>query len=131
MDFLGGHAIGHSGAGPGCVNAVYRSPNLIRPVTVAAITDRTDKGRAEVAAARITGFPGKLGLEPARGALVCPEPEGRDTERPAPQDPLGHEQVWHPAEPSYDGVGGWELKPACDEKRQLEPKRHAREDQRG
>jgi D-alanyl-D-alanine carboxypeptidase len=47
-----GRAIGHSGGGPGCVNAVYHFPDLPRPVTVAAFTEGTDEGAAEFLAAR-------------------------------------------------------------------------------
>ncbi|QFS84923.1 D-alanyl-D-alanine carboxypeptidase precursor (plasmid) [Roseivivax sp. THAF40] len=45
-----GRAIGHSGAGPFCVNAVYHFPDLPRPVTVASFTDGADEGVAEFAA---------------------------------------------------------------------------------
>ena len=48
-----GRAIGHSGAGPGCVNAVYHFPDLPRPVTVASFTDAHDEGVAEWEALRI------------------------------------------------------------------------------
>lgn len=34
-----GRAIGHSGGGPFCVNAVYHFPDLRRPITAAAFTD--------------------------------------------------------------------------------------------
>lgn len=42
-----GRAVGHSGGGPGCVNAVYRFPDLPSPVTVAVFTDGSDEGAAE------------------------------------------------------------------------------------
>lgn len=48
-----GRAIGHSGGGPHCVNAVYHFPDLPEPVTIAAFTDGNDEGRAEWAAARL------------------------------------------------------------------------------
>lgn len=48
-----GRVIGHSGGGPGCVNAVYHFPDLARPVTVASFTDGHDEGRAEFEALRI------------------------------------------------------------------------------
>ena len=48
-----GRAIGHSGGGPGCVNAVYHFPDLPRPLTVASFTDGDDEGRAEFEALRI------------------------------------------------------------------------------
>ena len=48
-----GRAIGHSGGGPSCVNAVYHFPDLAPPVTVAAFTDGSDEGVAEEVAARI------------------------------------------------------------------------------
>nr|WP_217807891.1 serine hydrolase domain-containing protein [Oceanibacterium hippocampi] len=45
-----GRAIGHSGGGPGCVNAVYHFPDLADPVTVAVFTDGVAEGVAEFAA---------------------------------------------------------------------------------
>jgi len=48
-----GRAIGHSGAGPFSVNAVYHFPERPTPVTVAVFTDGTDEGRAEHEACRI------------------------------------------------------------------------------
>lgn len=48
-----GRAIGHSGAGPFSVNAVYHFPDLPRPVTVACFTDGRDEGVAEHAAVRL------------------------------------------------------------------------------
>ena len=45
-----GRAIGHSGGGPFCVNAVYHFPDLNVPVTVACFTDGSDEGVAEFAA---------------------------------------------------------------------------------
>lgn len=46
-------AIGHSGAGPFCVNAVYHFPDLAGPVTVASFAAGTDEGVAEVEAVRL------------------------------------------------------------------------------
>ena len=48
-----GRAIGHSGGGPHCVNAVYHFPDPPEPVTIAAFTQGSDEGRAEWAAARL------------------------------------------------------------------------------
>ncbi|KAB7615392.1 beta-lactamase family protein [Amylibacter sp. SFDW26] len=48
-----GNAVGHSGAGPLCVNAVYHFPDIADPVTVASFTDGTDEGVAEHAAAKL------------------------------------------------------------------------------
>ena len=48
-----GRAVGHSGAGPGCVNAVYHFPDLARPVTVATFTHGEDDGVAELEAQSI------------------------------------------------------------------------------
>jgi CubicO group peptidase (beta-lactamase class C family) len=48
-----GRAVGHSGAGPGCVNAVYHYPDLAVPVTVATFTNGADEGAAEFAAVTI------------------------------------------------------------------------------
>lgn len=45
-----GRMIGHSGAGPFSVNAVYHFPDLSPPVTVASFTDGTLEGVAEHAA---------------------------------------------------------------------------------
>ncbi|HYZ62413.1 MAG TPA: serine hydrolase domain-containing protein, partial [Acetobacteraceae bacterium] len=45
-----GRALGHSGAGPFSVNAVYHFPDLARPVTVAVFADAEDEGEAEHAA---------------------------------------------------------------------------------
>jgi CubicO group peptidase (beta-lactamase class C family) len=49
----GGRAIGHTGAGPFSVSAVYHFPDLVDPTTVAVFTDGPDQGAAEFAAARI------------------------------------------------------------------------------
>ena len=43
-------AVGHSGAGPFSVNAVYHFPDISDPITVASFTDGTDEGVAEFAA---------------------------------------------------------------------------------
>ena len=48
-----GTAIGHSGGGPGCVNAIYHYPDLAVPVTVATFTNGEDEGAAEVEAMSI------------------------------------------------------------------------------
>ena len=48
-----GRAIGHSGAGPFCVNAVYHFPDADRPVTVASFAHGPDEGVAEYAATAI------------------------------------------------------------------------------
>ena len=48
-----GRAMGHSGAGPFSVNAVYHFPDLPRPVTVASFTDGHDEGVAEREAVRL------------------------------------------------------------------------------
>ena len=45
-----GRSIGHSGAGPFCVNAVYHFPDADDPVTVASFMDGIDEGKAEFAA---------------------------------------------------------------------------------
>lgn len=42
-----GRVIGHSGAGPFCVNAVYHFPDREAPLTVACFTDGCDEGVAE------------------------------------------------------------------------------------
>jgi D-alanyl-D-alanine carboxypeptidase len=42
-----GKTIGHSGAGPFCVNAVYHFPERDDPITVAVFTDGNDEGTAE------------------------------------------------------------------------------------
>ena len=48
-----GKAVGHSGAGPFSVNAVYHFPDLSDPITVASFTDGTAEGVAEFAAVRL------------------------------------------------------------------------------
>lgn len=48
-----GTAIGHSGSGPGCVNAIYYYPDLAFPITVATFTDGEDQGAAEFEAMSI------------------------------------------------------------------------------
>ncbi len=48
-----GRALGHSGAGPFSVNAVYHFPDRPAAVTVAVFTDGCEEGRAEHAACRI------------------------------------------------------------------------------
>ncbi|CUH75958.1 serine hydrolase domain-containing protein [Tropicibacter naphthalenivorans] len=45
-----GRVIGHSGAGPFSVNAVYHFPDLPSPITVASFTDGGNEGVAEFAA---------------------------------------------------------------------------------
>lgn len=47
-----GRMIGHSGAGPFCVNALYHFPDLPDAPTVACFTDGTDEGLAETEAVR-------------------------------------------------------------------------------
>ena len=46
-------AIGHSGAGPFCVNAVYHFPDRDDPITVACFTKGADEGLAEFYATRL------------------------------------------------------------------------------
>lgn len=48
-----GTAIGHSGAGPFSVNAVYHFPDMSDPATVAVFTNGTDEGVAENEAVRL------------------------------------------------------------------------------
>jgi len=48
-----GRAIGHSGAGPFCANAVYYFPDVARPTVVACFTDCSDEGLAESEAVRL------------------------------------------------------------------------------
>ena len=48
-----GRAIGHSGGGPFCVNAVYHFPDGGSPVTVASFADGSDEGIAEFEAVRL------------------------------------------------------------------------------
>lgn len=48
-----GRAVGHSGGGPGSVNAVYHFPDLDSPITVASFTNGREEGRAEFEAARL------------------------------------------------------------------------------
>lgn len=48
-----GAAIGHSGAGPFSVNAVYYFPEISDPITVACFTNGTNEGVAEFEAARL------------------------------------------------------------------------------
>ncbi|MBK4216150.1 beta-lactamase family protein [Paracoccus caeni] len=52
-----GRAIGHSGGGPFCVNAVYHFPDQSTPVTVASFTDGQNEGQAEFAAVKGSGAP--------------------------------------------------------------------------
>lgn len=47
-----GRAVGHSGGGPFCVNAVYHFPDQGDPVTVASFADGQNEGVAEFAAVR-------------------------------------------------------------------------------
>lgn len=42
-----GPAIGHTGAGPHCVNAIYHFPKTDTPITVAVFTDGEDEGAPE------------------------------------------------------------------------------------
>jgi len=48
-----GRAIGHSGAGPFAVSAVYHFPDSALAVTVAVFTDGTNEARAENEAYRL------------------------------------------------------------------------------
>jgi D-alanyl-D-alanine carboxypeptidase len=48
-----GRAIGHSGRGPFCINAVYHFPGRDDPITVACFATGADEGRAEFEAARL------------------------------------------------------------------------------
>lgn len=48
-----GRAIGHSGGGPFCVNAVYHFPDLPVRVTIAVFADGDDQGVAEAEAMRL------------------------------------------------------------------------------
>lgn len=48
-----GRAIGHSGGGPFCVNAVYHFPDLGSPITVASFADENDEGAAEFEAVEV------------------------------------------------------------------------------
>jgi D-alanyl-D-alanine carboxypeptidase len=48
---VAGRAIGHSGGGPFCVNAVYHFPDRDGPATIACFTDGTDEGLPETIAA--------------------------------------------------------------------------------
>ena len=45
--------IGHSGAGPFCVSAVYHFPDLATPVTIASFTEGSNEGLAEFEAVRL------------------------------------------------------------------------------
>ncbi|WP_369789924.1 serine hydrolase domain-containing protein [Rouxiella sp. WC2420] len=49
----GQRAIGHSGGGPFCVNAVYHFPDCADPVTVSCFAKGTDQGSAELFATRL------------------------------------------------------------------------------
>lgn len=48
-----GRAVGHTGGGPSCVNAIYHFPDLPEPATVACFTDGTNEGIAEFEAVRV------------------------------------------------------------------------------
>ena len=48
-----GRAIGHSGAGPFSVNAVYHFPDILPPVTVASFTEGTNEAPAEFEVVRL------------------------------------------------------------------------------
>jgi D-alanyl-D-alanine carboxypeptidase len=48
-----GRAIGHSGAGPFCANAIYHFPDRSIPITVAVFTDGREEGLAEFEAVRL------------------------------------------------------------------------------
>jgi D-alanyl-D-alanine carboxypeptidase len=59
LGLMSGHAhtvgrlIGHTGAGPICVNAVYRFPDLATPVTVATFMEGSNEAAAEFEAVRL------------------------------------------------------------------------------
>jgi len=59
-----GRAIGHSGGGPGCVNAVYHFPDVAKPATVAVFTDGNDEGVTEFEAAALSSRSGSFGTVP-------------------------------------------------------------------
>ncbi len=61
-----GRAMGHSGAGPFCVNAVYYFPDAATPVTVASFREGPSEGPAEFEAVRL-----------ARGAEVGEDNESK------------------------------------------------------
>lgn len=48
-----GRAVGHSGCGPSCVNAVYHFPDLKDPMTVACFTAGSQEGIAETETVRL------------------------------------------------------------------------------
>lgn len=48
-----GRVIGHSGAGPFCVSAVYYFPDIAAPVTVASFTEGSNEAPAEFEAVRL------------------------------------------------------------------------------
>lgn len=48
-----GAALGHSGGGPFCTNAVYHFPDRVHPVTVASFSEGQTEGRAEFEATAI------------------------------------------------------------------------------
>lgn len=48
-----GRIIGHTGAGPFCVNAVYHFPDIAMPVTVATFMEGSNEGPAEFEAVRL------------------------------------------------------------------------------
>ena len=56
-----GLAIGHTGGGPFCVNAVYHFPELPQPVTVASFAHGTDEGKAEDRVALLAANQGAAG----------------------------------------------------------------------
>lgn len=51
-------AIGHSGGGPGCVNAVYHFPELAHPVTAACFAEGSSEAVAEWEALRLARLEG-------------------------------------------------------------------------
>lgn len=50
-----GRAVGHSGGGPSCVNAVYHFPDVKDPLTVACFTAGSHEGVPEAEAVRLAG----------------------------------------------------------------------------
>jgi D-alanyl-D-alanine carboxypeptidase len=53
---LAGSAIGHSGAGPGSVSAVYHFSEVTTPCTIAAFAQADVEGVAEYEAARLASI---------------------------------------------------------------------------
>lgn len=79
-----GRAIGHSGVGPFCVNAVCHFPDLREPLTVACFAEGPDEGVAEQAAARIAFAQARPRRRPG-GAATTPVRSGRSRRRRRPR----------------------------------------------